>query len=283
MRTAIVLAFAAIAGAAAAGVEATTAPDLRDIVRRSVSHHQMNWALKRQYTFVERTTEKEYDPSGKLKSNESKVYDVSILYDEPYERLVEKNGKPLSEKDQQKERDKLSKFMDKRAHDTPEQAQKRVAKLEKEREKEVDYLREIPDAYDFKLLGEEKVDGKDCWVIQAEPHPGYQAKQGDAKYFAKIRGKIWIDKVDYQWAKVDAETIDTISFGLVLFRLFKGSRLEFEQTRVNDEVWLPKVEKITAAGRLGLFKKASYESLVTFENFRKFQSDSKIVSSGEVK
>jgi hypothetical protein len=273
----------AIIFAAAACAEAPTAPDLREIVRRSVSHHQMNWALKRQYTCVERTTEKEFDPGGKVKSNESKVYDVSILYDEPYERLIEKNGKPLSGKDDQKERDKLARFMEKRAHDTPEQAQKRVAKLEKEREKEVDYLREIPDAYDFRSLGEEKVDGKDTWVIQAEPHPGYQAKQGDAKYFAKIHGKIWIDKADYQWAKVDAETMDTISFGVVLFRLFKGSRLEFEQTRVNDEVWLPKLEKITAAGRLGLFKKASFESLVTFENFRKFQSDSKIVSASEVK
>jgi len=278
VRTALAIIFAA-----AACAEAPTAPDLREIVRRSVSHHQMNWAVKRQYTCVERTTEKEFDSSGKLKSNEAKVYDVSILYDEPYERLIEKNGKPLSGKDDQKERDKLAKFMEKRAHDTPEQAQKRAAKLEKEREKEVDYLREIPDAYDFRLLGEEKVDGKDTWIIQAEPHPGYQAKQGDAKYFAKIHGKIWIDKADYQWAKVDAETMDTISFGLVLFRLFKGSRLEFEQTRVNDEVWLPKLEKITAAGRLGLFKKASYESLVTFENFRKFQSDSKIVSASEVK
>jgi len=249
VRTALAIIFAA-----AACAEAPTAPDLREIVRRSVSHHQMNWAVKRQYTCVERTTEKEFDSSGKLKSDEAKVYDVSILYDEPYERLIEKNGKPLSGKDDQKER-----------------------------EKEVDYLREIPDAYDFRLLGEEKVDGKDTWIIQAEPHPGYQAKQGDAKYFAKIHGKIWIDKADYQWAKVDAETMDTISFGLVLFRLFKGSRLEFEQTRVNDEVWLPKLEKITAAGRLGLFKKASYESLVTFENFRKFQSDSKIVSASEVK
>lgn len=258
-------------------------PDLRDIVRRSVSHHQKNWALKRQYTFVERSVEKEFDKNGKPTSTVSQVNDVSILYDEPYERLIEKNGKPLSAKDEQKEREKLAKFMAKREHETPEQTKKRLASLEKDREKEVAYLREIPDAFDFRLLGEEKVDGQDTWVIQAEPHPGYQAKVGDAKYFAKIHGKLWIDKGDYQWVKVDAETIDTISVGLVLFRLSKGSRLQFEQARVNDEVWLPKFERITGAARMGVFKRAAYEGVTTCENFRKFQSDSKIVSAGEVK
>jgi hypothetical protein len=270
MRFAVPLAFALAACA--------QTPDLRDIVRRSVSHHQENWALKRQYTFVERSSEKQFDKNGQVKSTETEANDVSILFDEPYERLIEKNGKPLSEKDERKEREKLAKFMAKRAHETPEQSRKRVAELEKDREKEVAYLREIPDAFDFRLLGEEKVDGKDTWEIQAEPHPGYVPKHSEAKYFAKIHARIWIDKADYQWVKLDAETIDTISVGLVLFRLAKGSHLEFEQARVNDEVWLPKLERITAAGRLGIFKKASYEFVSTCESFRKFRSESKIVS-----
>ena len=259
------------------------AQDPREIFRRSIEKDQVNRALRQQYTFLEKSVQKEFDKNGKAKKTESTVHDVSILYGHQFRRLIEKDGKPLSAKDQQKEKERLDKFTAKWTHETPEERKKRLARREQNREKETAFLREIPDAYDLRLLGEEKVDGKDAWVIQGEPHPGYRPKLDGAKYFAKMRGKIWIDKADYQWVKVDAETIDTISFGLILFRLDKGSRLQFEQARVNDEIWLPRLQHIQAAGRMGIFIKASLDAVMTFENYRKFQSDSRIVSVGEEK
>jgi hypothetical protein len=196
--------------------------------------------------------------------------------------LIAKNGKPLGAADEKKQKESLEKFTAKWANESPQDREKRLAQREKNRQKNDAFLREIPDAYDLTLVGEEKVAGKDAWVIQAEPHPGYKAKLDGAKYFSKIRGKIWIDKAEYQWVKADAESIDTISFGLVLFRLAKGARLQFEQTRVNDEVWMPKLTRISAGGRLGIFLKASLDQTTTYENYRKFQTDSKVVSTAEV-
>jgi hypothetical protein len=239
--------------------------------------------LRQQYTFMEKSVEKELDKNGQPKITTSAVRDVSILYGHQFRRLIEKNGKPLSAQDQQKEKDRLEKFSAKWGHETEEERNKRAAQREKNREKEVAFLREIPDAYDLQLIGEEKVDGKDAWVIQGEPRPGYRPKVAEAKYLAKLRGRIWIDKAEYQWVKVDAETIDTISFGLILFRLSKGSRLQFEQARVNDEIWLPRLQHIQAGARVGLFFKGSYDGVTTYENYRKFQSDSKIVSVIEEK
>jgi hypothetical protein len=259
------------------------AQDPREIFRRSVEKDQLNRALRQQYTFIEKTVEKELDTKGKPKKTESTVHDVSILYGHQFRKLIEKNGQPLNAKDQRKETERLEKLTAKWTHETPEERQKRTAQREKNRQKQTAFLREIPDAYDLRLLGEEKVDGKDAWVIQAEPHPGYRPKVEEAKYLSKIRGKIWIDKAEYQWVKVDAETIDTISYGLILFRLYKGSRLQFEQARVNDEIWLPRLEHIQAAGRMALFMKGAFDGTTTFENYRKFQSDSKIVSIAEDK
>jgi len=259
------------------------AQDPREIFRRSVEKDQVNRALRQQYTFLEKSVEKEFDTKGKPKKTESTVHDVSILYGHQFRRMIEKDGKPLSAKDEQKEKERLEKFTAKWAHETPEERKKRLAGREKNREKETAFLREIPDAYDLRLVGQEKVDGKDTWVIQAEPHPGYRPKVSEAKYLAKIHGKIWIDKAEYQWVKADAETIDTISFGLVLFRLYKGSRLQFEQARVNDEIWLPRLQRIQAGARIGIFLKASYDGVTTYENYRKFQSDSKIVTVAEEK
>jgi hypothetical protein len=257
--------------------------DARDIVRRSVARDQRNWELTRNYTYVESTKDREFDGSGKLKKEESEVYEVSYFYGQRYHHLVQKNGKPLNAKDDRKEKEQLAKFTAKYAHETEEHRKKRLADVEKNRQKQREFAKEIPDAYDFRILGEEKVDGRDTWVIAAEPHPGYRPKIENTKYLSKIRGKLWIEKKDLDWVKLQAESIDTISFGLVLFRLYKGARIEFEQTRVNDEIWLPKRTHITGAARIALFKKGGGEYDSFYSQYRKFQSDSRLVGAEELK
>ena len=76
----------------------------------------------------------------------------------------------------------------------PQQRARREAEFEKQREKDREFLREVPDLFDFQLLGDEKIDGHDVWVISATPKPGAQPKHGDAKPLLKIQAKVWIDQ-----------------------------------------------------------------------------------------
>ena len=99
-------------------------------------------------------------------------------------------------------------------------------------------MREVADAYNFKFVGIEKLDGRDNYVIDGDPKPGYQPVRKEAKILPKSRFRVWIDKDDSQMKKLDVQFIDTVSFGLFLARLHKGSRVVIEQTRINDEVWL---------------------------------------------
>ena len=96
---------------------------------------------------------------------------------------------------------------------------------------------------------------------------------------SKIHGRIWVDKAEYQWVKLDAETTDTISFGLFLARLGRGSSFRFEQRRINDEVWLPAHAEIAIDGRLALIKRVRAGIDIRYSNYRKFQTDSRIVST----
>ncbi len=89
-------------------------------------------------------------------------------------------------------------------------------------------------------------------MIVGTPKPGYHPKDRDAKALDKIRGKLWVDKSNYQWVRLEAESTGTISFGLFLARLNPGAKVVFEQTRVNDEVWLPKHMFLKGTGKLGL-------------------------------
>jgi hypothetical protein len=254
------------------------AQDAREIVRKSVELDQANWLRMKDYTWVARETERHLNSKGQTKSVDSRAWETLILYGEPHRHIIERDGKPLSPEEQRKQQEKLDKAVQKLERETSEHKQHRMAEYEKERQKDREFLREIPELYDFQLEGDAKVDGHDAWVIAATPKAGYRPKLSDAKPLLKIKGKLWVDKAEYQWVRLEAETTDTISFGLFLARLSPGAKLVFEQTRVNDEVWLPKREYTIGSGRLGLVKKIAMEQELTWSNYRKFQVESRVVS-----
>jgi hypothetical protein len=252
------------------------AQDAREIVRKSVELDQANWLRLKDYTWIAHSNERHFDSNGKVKSEDKSAWETVMLDGEPYRRMLERNGRPLAPAEQRKEEEKLDKSAARLEHETPEQKQQRLAEYEKRRRKEREFLREIPEAYDLRIEGETKVDGDDVWVIAGTPRAGYQPKDRDAKAFPKIQGKIWVDKTNYQWVRVEAQTTGTISFGLVLARLNPGARLVFEQTRAGDNLWLPKRLYLQGAGRLALLKRIAMDQEITWSGYRKFQVDTKI-------
>jgi hypothetical protein len=92
-----------------------------------------------------------------------------------------------------------------------------------------------------------------------------------------VKGRLWIDRQTFQWVKLEAEVIDTVSWGLFLIRLEPGARIRLEQAHVNNEVWLPSRISIKASARLGIFKRLRVEENTTYRNYRKFQTDSRLV------
>jgi hypothetical protein len=250
------------------------AQDATEIIRRASDRDFTNFESRKNYTYQERTEVRQYDGKGKLTKTEVETNEILILEGQPYEKLIARNDKPLSEKDANKEQKKLDNEVDKRKH----QSAKEKAKLEKERLEEKKYLREFTEAFDFKIVGEDAVSGKPTWVISVIPKPGYRPTESDAKMFTKLRGKVWIDKGEYHWVKAEGEATDTLSFGFFLFRVAPGATVSFEQTSVNGEVWLPSRISVRAEARIAILKKMHAEIDITYRDYKKFQADSKIVA-----
>ena len=246
-----------------------------DIVRRSLDRDMSNFEHLKDYTYQQREENRQFDNAGKLKKSESETREILILGGRPYERLIARNDQPLSEKESAKEQERMDRVLERRQNLS--EAEK--ARMEKRRAENRKYLRELPDAFHFKLVGEESISGKPAWIIAAEPKPDYHPKDIQAKLLSKMRGKIWVDKGEYQWVKVEAEVLDTISLGLALFRVAPGGSMSFEQTRVNDEVWLPAHIHVRADARIGYVKKMHAEIEVSYRDYKKFQSDSRIVTA----
>jgi len=167
--------------------------------------------------------------------------------------------------------------MVKRRNETEEQRKKRLDQENKDREEEREFVHEVADAYNFRLAEVATFDGRETYVIDADPRPGFQPHHKDAKYLPKFKFRVWIDKEETQWVKLHGEVIDTVSWGLFVARLHKGSLFEVAQTLVNDEVWLPKQVMFRLDAKLALLKNFTIEEQSTYRDYKKFRTDTKIV------
>lgn len=255
---------------------------IRELIRQCAENDLKNDKLLRDYTYVERQVTRHVDGKGQVKSTETKTYDELQIYGEPVEKLIAKDDQPLSAKDAQKEDEKIQKLIDKRKDESDGDRKKRLEKEEKDHEQEREFVREVADAYNFKFIGVETLNGRENYVIDGDPKPGYQPVHKEAKILPKMRFRVWIDRADSQVAKLDVEIIDTFSWGLFVARLHKGSRVILEQVRVNDEVWLQQHVAVKVDARIALLKDFDIEMDVSDRDYKKFRTDSRIVGVGEM-
>jgi hypothetical protein len=238
--------------------------DAREIVRRAAAADERNWKVARNYTFSERERLRYLDSEGRVKSQEVSINDILLLDGSPYSRLVARDDRPLPPAEERKEQEKLTRSMAERRDQTAAQRGQRLSDYDLRPEWQREAWRELPNAFDFRLVGEEGWDGHTLYVIEATPHQGYQPLSRTAKMFAHLRCRLWVDKQDYQMVKGEVEVVDTISVGLFLVRVAKGSHAAFEQTRVNDEVWLPSQVRAFVSARLGLLKVLRIEQELSY-------------------
>ncbi|MGH9546437.1 MAG: hypothetical protein ACRD23_14615 [Terriglobales bacterium] len=250
---------------------------IRALIRQVADKDIENDKKQSAYTYIQREEEHKLDGKGQVKSSESKTQEIMVLYGEQIERLIAKDDKPLPEKDAAKEEERIRKLTDKRKNETPEQREKRLQEEEKDREDGRKFVGEVADAYNFRLIGMENLEGRPAYVIDAEPRPDFQPHWKQARILPKFRFRAWIDQAESQWVKLDAECIDTVSLGWFLARIHKGSRLLLDQTRVNDEVWLPRHVAVKVDVRVALLKNFNVEADITYRDYKKFRTNTKIV------
>lgn len=255
---------------------------IQALVRQAADKDLENQKKLRNYTYTQREEEHKLDGDGQTKSTEVRTYEIMVLFEEQVRKLVSKDDNPLSENDAKKEDGKIQKIIDKRKNEDEDDRRKRLEKAEKEQEEGRQFVKEVADAYNFRWVGTELLNGRDTYVIDADPRPGYEPHSKDAKFLPKFRFRAWMDKAESEWVKLDIQCIDTVSVGLFLVRVHKGSNIQIELTRVNDEVWLPKRVALKLDARVALFKGLNMAEDVTYRDYKKFGTNTTIVPLGEV-
>ena len=162
----------------AATVAFGQAPDARELVRAAVDREVAGASLARNYTWLTDSMEKKYSTDGVLKSTETRTTETLILYGEQFERLIARNGKPLPEPEAVKENAKFEKRVGRRAKLSERDRERADAEAAERDRKDKSFLKQIPDLFQFEVLGAETVNGRLAWIVQATPKP-------DAKPAAK--------------------------------------------------------------------------------------------------
>ena len=242
---------------------AVSTPDVPEIMRRSVENVQEDWSQAPKYSFVERDVEAKKNAQPTIRS-----YEVVMIDGSPYRRLIAVDDKPISAGEQAEEERKLHEEVQRRQHESDRERSKRVEKYLRQRHQDHAMFSALVNAFDFQMMGQETVDGHDCWLLDATPKPGYQPTSRETKVLAGMRGQLWVDKSSDQWVKVEAQVVKPVSLFGFLARVGAGTRFMLEQQPVSGNLWLPKRFSMRVnASALGFINEDSMDD-ETYRDYR---------------
>jgi hypothetical protein len=241
--------------------------DARAIIRSAVAADERNWSIARSYTFLQRAELRRLDAQGRVKLSEVQTYDVTLQEGTPYRQLVQRGDRPLPPSEEKREQESLQKSIAERRQETAAERSKRLSAFERRPDWQREAWHELPDAFEFRVAGEAILDSHSVFIINAMPRQGYQARSRTANLFRSLKGRFWVDQQDHQIVKMEAEVIDTLSFGLFLVRVAKGSRATLELARVSEGVWVPDQLEVFASARLGLLQTLRIEQRVHYSRY----------------
>ncbi len=247
----------------AVGSAAAITPDPSQIIRKSVETIKSDWAQAPKFSYLERDVE-----SRRHSPRMAKTYRVLMIGGSPYNLVTAMNDQPLSTAEKAAEQRKLQREIEKRRNESDRERARRIAKYDKERSHEHEMLQEMVHAFQFHLAGEAQVDGRPCWVLNAEPKPGYAASDHEGRVLKGMKGTLWIDKATNQWVRVHAEVVKPVSFYGFLAKVGPGTEFDLEQAPVMDNVWMPTRFNVQVSSTaLGFFNEDSTDS----ETYRDYQ------------
>src|SRR5580698_5771706 len=138
----------------------SAAPNPEEIVRKSVEAIKSDWAQTPKYSYLERDVEsKRHSPAM------AKTFRVLMIDGSPYNLVTAINDEPISADERALEQKKLQKEIERRQKESERERQRRIAKYQRESDRDHQMLQQMVEAFEFHLSGEAQVDGHACWVL----------------------------------------------------------------------------------------------------------------------
>ena len=199
------------------------------------------------YAYRERRSDVHTNPFGKIGTGGLLLYDVTPgnelgIY---HRRLVERDGKPVT--------DQKAEVLDRR-----------------ERGKGNPSIEDVLSTLDFKIRAREVLSGRDTIIVDFAPKKESSPKTRQGRIAKVFKGSAWIDEATHEVTRVEATSIDSISYGMgFVARLGEGTKATLSRERIDSAVWLPTSIRLSGDGRALLFRKLNVDYVIEWSNYRR--------------
>ena len=241
-------------------------PDLGTLMKQVGDHQKEMDKIRENYTYRSVTVNQYLDGHGKVTKTESEEDEVFFVNGHEIDRVVQKDGKPLSGHEADKEQERVTKLVEK-AEKTPQGQSLRndgqtitVGKMLNVME--VSHPRRV------------SYNGRSTLVFDVAGRHDAKTHGLAEGALKRIAGSIWIDEQDREVAQLEIRFTDNfhVGGGLVA-NIQKGSEFAFSQALVNGEIWLPTEADGTVDARLLLFKGLRQHFTETDSEYKRFHAE----------
>jgi len=241
-------------------------PKIDELLKKSGAANDANGPKARQYLYREYTVTTELDGKGEPSSRHTQTWEAIGLEGSEYRRLVQRDDKPLTAKEQKQEDEKLRKETDRRRKE-----KKGGIKNPLSRTYSFGYSAGDERFFDFRYVGEEVVDERPMYVLEGTPKSGVKPTNDHEKQLLLSRLKLWIDKEEFFGSGFEMNV--TGAGG----DMRPGTMIAIKQQRMEDGTWLMNDLRFKLIIKpLGIVN-VRKEGVITRSGFHKFVVDSRIL------
>ena len=202
---------------------------------------------------METRREQKLDKQGRISAESIKVFEShpGLPGEARWERLIAENGRPVPANElvkQDRERQTKAGAMAKRlTEDGPKERARQEREYQKARRERDEAVSDIFTIFDIRMIGRERIEGHDTIAFSLTPRAGATPRTTEGRQMQHFNVQAWISESDYELVKLDAEAIDTLSFGLgVLPGCTRGPGCRFCAARSTARCGCPR-SPVTAA------------------------------------
>lgn len=244
--------------------------DIQTLLTRVRARYIALESLRKNYICTMTQVADEFSSDGSKKTHTDQYQAFYVANTEILQHTA-RDGKPLSPDAAKKEQERVDKL---------------VAKLKSHGNK--------PDKDDFHLTGlwnvasfsnprRELISGRPTLVFDYKGNPDAKAKNIGEEIMRQLIGTLWIDERDDAIVRLDGTLQQNFHIGGgLLVNIKKGSRFNFTQSLINNEIWFPAELTAHIDGRFLLVKGFNGNGRQTFSDYRKLATSVTILPGTQV-
>ena len=251
-------------------------PEMPALMHDVERHQRADEAKVKDYIFRRTETMDESDGHGGVKKREVRAFDVFWLGGVEVQRLVSKDGQPLSAAELRKEDERIDKEVAK-AKEKREKGESKGQATDSHGNEEVPVSR-ILELGTFSNARRVQRDGRDTIVADYTGDPKAKTRNQAEEVIHDLVGTVWIDEQDKELVQTQGQFARSFKIGGGLVaNIHEGTSFSMRQQKVNGEVWLPIELEFHGTARILLLLKIDGSARIVDSDFRKFKATSTLL------